>query len=235
MIDGVGNRTNLIDARANAVGFGNDLLNRLTNIAYAASDNEKFKYDPVGNLTNYTARSGSNISFVFDAANRLSSKHRVDAYDETAYYGYDLAGRLTNITLVGVGSSTNSRLLFAYDAAGRLTNELSDVGAATFPHTVGYQYDDSGRRSRLTYPDNTYVTYEYNTNGWLTAIKDSGTTAIVTYEYDAAGRRTKRTLENNTLTELEYDAAGQATNIWHRRISGGATNTISQYQYGVVA
>ena len=58
----------------------------------------------------------------------------------------------------------------------------------------------NGRRKRLTYPDATYITYEYNTKGWLTAIKDGGTNSIVTYDYDAAGRRTKRTLENNTFT-----------------------------------
>ena len=69
-------------------------------------------------------------------------------------------------------------------------------------------------------------------SGWLTNISDGGTNTIVSYEYDNAGRRTKRTLQNSTFTVLEYDNASQLTNLWHRQISGGSTNTISRYQYG---
>ena len=54
----------------------------------------------------------------------------------------------------------------------------------------------------------------------------------MTYYYDTAGRRIKRTLQNSTFTVLDYDAAGQVTNLWHRVISGGSTNTLSQYKYG---
>jgi RHS repeat-associated protein len=96
---------------------------------------------------------------------------------------------------------------------------------------AGYQYFADGRRKRLTYPDGTFITYEYNTKGWLTAIKDGGTNSIVTYDYDDAGRRTQRTLENNTFTVYDYDNADQLTSIWHQRSTGG-TNTISRYQYG---
>jgi YD repeat-containing protein len=83
-----------------------------------------------------------------------------------------------------------------------------------------------GRHKKLTYPDATFITYEYNAKGWLTAIKDGGTNNIVTYDYDAAGRRTKRTLENSTFTVYDYDNDDQLTSIWHKQVGGGATNTI---------
>ena len=115
---------------------------------------------------------------------------------------------------------------------GRLTNETSSLWNYSGPHSVGYQYDAAGRRTKLIYPDGSFVTYAYNANGWLTNISDGVTNTIVSYEYDNAGRRTKRTLQNSTFTVLEYDSASELSNIWHRQISGGSTNTISRYQYG---
>jgi RHS repeat-associated protein len=76
------------------------------------------------------------------------------------------------------------------------------------------------------------VTYQYNSNGWLTAILDGGTNVIVSYTYDAAGHRIGRTLANSTFTVYNYDNAGQVTNIWDQQISGSITNTISRFQYG---
>lgn len=227
--DLVGNRTNLIDAKNQAVGFSYDPLNRLTNIYYGASDTERFQYDPTGNLTNYIARSGDTIRFGYDAANRLISKVVDGPYQESSSYDYDAASRLELIASDTLGGT--NRLEFTYDAAGRITNETSlfIMGGAL---SVGYEYDASGRRSKLTYPDSTFITYEYNTNGWLTSISDGGTNAIVTYEYDSAGRRIGRTLQNSTFTVLDYDAAGQVTNIHHQVTTGGGSTTLSRYQYG---
>ena len=147
-------------------------------------------------------------------------------------YAYDAAGQLTNAVWTN-SVGTNSALSFQYDLAGRLTNEIQNITTAP-SHNVGYEYEAAGRRSKLIYPDGTYVTYNYNPNGWLTNIVDGSTSkAIVTYQYDSWGRVTNRTLlRNSTFTVYSYDAADQVTNIWHRQISGGTTNTISQYQYG---
>jgi len=99
------------------------------------------------------------------------------------------------------------------------------------PLAVGYSYHPDGHRQRLTYPDGTFITYDYNSNGWLTAIRDGGTNSLVTYEYDAAGRRTKRTLENSTFTVYEYDAANQLSAVSHQQSAGATTNLISRYEY----
>jgi RHS repeat-associated protein len=228
--DLAGNRTNIVDGRGNALGFRYDAVNRLTNLVYAASDSEKFAYDAVGNLTNLITRSGSSVAFAYDGANRLIRKG-------IAEFAYDGAGQLTNaFRPASYDGSFDSEVGFQFDAAGRLTNETQVIySAPTFSGTVrsiGYQYNSAGRKTKMVYPDGTFVTYEYNGNGWLTAIKSGGTSSIVTYEYDAAGRRIKRTLENSTYTVLDYDSADQATNIWHRRVSGGTTNTLSRYAYG---
>jgi YD repeat-containing protein len=78
--------------------------------------------------------------------------------------------------------------------------------------------------------DATFITYEYNAKGWLTAIKDGGTNTIVSYEYDAAGRRTRRELENNTFTTYEYDDANQLLADVHGR-AGSPSQPLASYEY----
>ena len=227
--DPVGNLTNIIDARDNAVVFAYDPLNRLTNINYAAVSDETFQYDAVGNVTNYITRANQTIQLAYNANNKLVQKTYL-ASGNVMTFGYDVAGQLTN-AVWAVGTTTNSALGFTYDAAGRLTNETQQITTAP-AHNVCYQYDAMGHRTQLTYPDGSFVTYQYNSNGWLTAILDGGTSVIVSYTYDAAGHRIGRTLENSTFTVYDYDNAGQVTNIWDRKIWYGTTNTISRFQYG---
>jgi RHS repeat-associated protein len=143
-------------------------------------------------------------------------------------FSYDAADQLTNA--VWKASSTTNAVAMAYDALGRLTKETQTVGTAS-SLSVSYEYFADGRRKKLIYPDGSFVTYEYTTNGWLKAVKDSGTNTVVSYEYNAAGYRTKRTLANNTFTEYQYDGAGQLTNLVHKVINGGATNVLSSYAY----
>ncbi len=44
----------------------------------------------------------------------------------------------------------------------------------TAAKNVGYEYNAEGSRKKLIYPDGSFVTYEYNSNRWLTAIEDGG-------------------------------------------------------------
>ena len=226
--DKLGNLTSVIDPRTNPLTFGYDAVSRLTNVSYAGGSAEQFIYDGVGSVTGTVTRAGQTIALTYDAANRLTQKSYAGAGDIIGF-GYDNANQLTAVgwTNSGVNIST---LFFAYDSAGRLTNETQVVGPAS-PRAVCYEYYADGRRKKLIYPDSTFITYDYNTKGWLTDIKDGGTNSIVTYAYDDAGRRIQRTLENNTFTLYDYDNANQLTSVWHQ-VVGGVTNTISHYQYG---
>jgi RHS repeat-associated protein len=227
--DAAGNRTNITDARNNALGYSYDALNRLTALTYAPGDRELFAYDAVGNLTNYVTRAGQTNRYHYDAGNRLTNITYLGSVDIISF-AYGPGHQLTGALWVN-GTATNAHVTFAYDTMGRMTNETQRITTAS-PKSVSYEYDSVGRLAKLIYPDGTYVTYGYNANGWLTNIADHGTNSIVTYAYDAAGRRVKRALENFTFTDYEYDAAGQVTRIWHYRAASGVTNTISQYEYG---
>ena len=59
----------------------------------------------------------------------------------------------------------------------------------------------------MTYPDNSYITYEYDVLGRLTDVKNSSGTSLAHYAYDALSRRTDLTYANGTGITYAYDVA----------------------------
>jgi YD repeat-containing protein len=53
-------------------------------------------------------------------------------------------------------------LTFGYDALSRNTSQGGPRG------TVGYQYDAAGRRTRMTWPNSFYVSYDHLVTGEVT-------------------------------------------------------------------
>ena len=76
-----------------------------------------------------------------------------------------------------------------------------------------YEYNDRGYGTKLTYPDDSYITYEYDAMGRLAAIKDSGGNPVAEYSYDELSRREKLTLGNDANAVYEYDLANRLTKL----------------------
>jgi YD repeat-containing protein len=93
----------------------------------------------------------------------------------------------------------------------------------------------AGNRTRLTYPDNTYVSYEYDTLNRLTDVRNQAGTALAHYTYDATYQLTEVDYPAGlsylaTDTEFNYDAAGNRPSV----IDGSGTtpyttNNLNQY------
>ena len=60
----------------------------------------------------------------------------------------------------------------------------SDVGLST-----AYAYDGQGRLTQFTKPDNTSVSFEYNAQSLITAVKDYDSKILESHTYDAVGTR----------------------------------------------
>ncbi|MBY0285335.1 MAG: hypothetical protein K2W81_15405 [Sphingomonas sp.] len=86
-----------------------------------------------------------------------------------------------------------------YDALGRMTSEAQTIGS------IASQYDSAGRRTRVTWSDGFYATYDYDITGNMTAVRENGTTELASYSYDDLGRRTSLTRGNGTVTNYGYD------------------------------
>jgi RHS repeat-associated protein len=120
-------------------------------------------------------------------------------------YGYDLLGQLTS------ASRTGHSLTFTYDALGRVLDQTGPLG------TLASEYDIAGRRTKLTWPDGFYVTYDHLVTGETIAIRENGASSgigvIGTIAYDDLGRRTSLTLGNGLATTYAYDTVSRLNEL----------------------
>lgn len=199
------------DANNNKTSYTYDGFDRLSKTNYpsptkgsgtsSATDYEQLGYDANSNVTSRLLRGGTlTIGYTYDNLNRLKTKD-LPGTEPDVTYGYDLLGRMTS------AATSVQTLSFTYDALGRNLTQTGPIG------TVGYQYDTAGRRTRLTWPDLFYVTYDYLVTGEMTTVKESGTTTLGTYAYDDLGRRTSLTRGNGVVTSYGYDTASRLTSL----------------------
>ena len=175
-------------------------------------------YDSNSNLTGKRTRKGDQITFVYDALNRLTTKTYPDL--TAINYIYDLASRLTSVT------GTGGNISYQYDNLNRVLQTV------TAGKTTGYEYDKAGNRTKLTYPDNSCITYSYDDLNRLTAVSDPGG-AIAQYSYDTLSRRTQTDYANNTQTTYSYDDLNRLLNLANK-INGGADISTFGYSYDFV-
>jgi len=205
-----GKLATLTDAQGNKTTYGYDRFDRLITTNYpsptvgsgtsSATDYEQLGYDTNGNVTSRRLRDGNTIGYAYDNLNRLVTKD-LPGSELDVTYGYDLLGRPTSAV------TSAQTLSFTYDALGRNLTQAGPLG------TVSYQYDAAGRRTRLTWPDAYYVTYDYQVTGEVTTIKENGTTTLGTYAYDDLGRRTTLTRGNGVVTTYGFDPVSRLSSL----------------------
>jgi RHS repeat-associated protein len=170
----------------------------------SATDYEQLSYDANGNVAKRRLRDGQEINFIYDNLNRVLTKDLPGAEPDAAY-AHDLMGRVTSIAQGG------QTIGLTYDALGQVTSAFGPLGTTT------YLYDGAGRRSRMTWADGFYVTYDYDVLGNMTAIRENGAASgagvLATFGYDSQGRRTLLTRGNGTTTTYTYDAPSRPTQL----------------------
>ena len=221
-----GQTASVKDGNGNLTSYVYDGHDRLSQTKYpsktvsgtsSTTDYEQLTYDPGGNILTRRLRDGQVIGFTYDNLGRMINKD-LPGSEPDAAYGYDLFGQLTS---AGQGGQV---LTFGFDALGRNTSATGPLG------TTDYEYDIASRRTRMTWPDGFYVTYDYLVDGSLTDIKENGSTNIATYAYDPQGRRASMTYGNGDVTSYAYDPLSRLASLTSN-LSGTGGDTTNSFQY----
>lgn len=241
--DAVGNLIKATDANGNPTTWTYDALNRNTHITFADGLSRQYGYDAVGNMTSSIDRAGNKFTYTYNPLGHLLSKTYPDKTQDTFTYDaigqmlsainkdatvtfvYDAAGRLTSETLNG------KRTGYSYDIAGgkrtltypsgmKITENLNARDLITSilqdgKEVVTMAYDESGRKSSMSYANGITTNYSYNENGWLSQIASNENIINLAFTYDAIGNITKSAnLIDDAFTETYgYDAISQLTSF----------------------
>jgi len=208
-----GQTTTVADGKNNLTTYEYDGFDRRAKIRYpnpssagvsSTTDYEQLTYDASGHVTQDRRRDGQSVYLTYDALGRPTFKDMPGAWPDKTY-AYDNLNRLTSVSFPGYA------LIYGYDALGRNLSQTSPTG------TMSYQYDLAGNRTRITWPDAFYVTYDYSVVGETTAIRENGATTgagvLASYFYDDVGRRTSMWPGGGGPTYYGYDGASRLSSL----------------------
>lgn len=236
--DALGRRVSVTDGADHVTTYTYDLNGNILSLKDPKDQTTQYVYDELNQVERITYADGSHEEFYYDAFGKMISK--VDRKSKTLIYGYDDLHRLISITYP-IGST--SSVSYAYDAMGRLMS-ASNGWTATYTYdaagrmvqstqdgkTLKYEYNSVNSVTKLTYPDDSYLAFEYDNIHRLRRLRDASAQILAEYTYDAGNRTTLRTLLNQIQTVTGYDPAGNATHITHKHAGSGLT--VSDYIYG---
>lgn len=213
----------VLDGLNNKTSYTWDGFNRLTQTSYpvpaqGASSSDPGNYDAV---TSYDAnghalverlRDGNTITYTYDNLGRVASRTpagtaAISSNDYPVNFNYNLQNALTQIARAHDGQTLTDQ----YDALGRLTSEGQPFG------TVTYQYDAAGDRTRITWSDGFFASYNYDNIGSVTSIAAngaiSGVGVLASYSYDNLGRRSAVVYGNGTGRTYAYDGVSRLVGL----------------------
>jgi len=230
--DAMGNRLMMVDGHG-TTNYEYDELNRLLNVLNPDGQTVGYMYDEVGNRVQITYPDDKMTSYAYDANNRLIGVTDRDghitsyAYDtndnliDMAYpngmeteYVYDEDNRL--IELINKNEThVISSFEYSMDAVGnRLSVNEQFLGRfecedleleEALPLTTTYEYDALYRLTKVDYPFDEAVSYNYDPMGNRISMTTTidGIDSTVDYMYDAADRL----LQSENIT-FAYDNNG---------------------------
>jgi RHS repeat-associated protein len=224
--DSLGQLTSFTDANGNTTSYEYDSIFGLTKVVFPNGTAENYSYDAVGNLQQITDAGGT-TDFFYDVTYRLSTIQYPD--QSPIIFAYDANGNRISMN-DSEGSST-----YLYDNRNRLISETRSIMGQSY--TVDYQYDAASNLTSITYPDQSVITYEYDSLGRIVSIPgyaqftynddsllasmEYGNGVVTTYEYDSRHRPLNLHAEKNDTDLLsityQYDGVGNVLQMEYNR------------------
>jgi YD repeat-containing protein len=207
-------------AAQGTIGYAYDWVGNLTNIDYPASVDVRLQYDAHQRLTNLVDAVGTSV-FGYWPGGQLRFEDGPWASD-TLTNTYTRGRRTALLLQQPAGSWTNA---FGYDTAGRLTNVTSPAGVFGYLYPAsGVRH----QVSRLLLPSGAYITNDFDSVGRLLFTKLHTSGAVVTnshsYDYNIASQRLRGTLGEGSSYSYSYDPIGQLS---HARFTNALGQSVS--------
>jgi RHS repeat-associated protein len=200
----------IADANGNATNYTFDIHDRPLRTTFPGGTYEEHLYDSGGNLDTLRNRAGEIVDYSYDALNRVVSK--VHASFPAVSHGYDLLSRQTVLNQTG-----GQAVSYVFDKAGRLSSTTAGG------RTTGYQFDATGNRTRLTWPDGFYVQYTYDAANRMDQVFENGGPLLADYSYDTLSRRKDLARGNGDTTSYGYEPDNDLSGIVHGGLPGAPT------------
>lgn len=208
--DAAGQLTSVTDALGNVTSYAYDVSDNLTEVlrknpAASQAVHLIYEYNKAGQLKKLTDALGRTETYKYDKLGRMTEK--TDREGLTTVYAYNAQGMLQ-----GVKWADGKETSYAYTPLRRL-KEVED-----WTGTTRIQYSGDGQISKIIYPDNRMLSYDYDIQGnRVHTLYPSGKEAF--YEFDQLDRLTKLTQGQQSVI-YDYDKLG---NLTGRKFSGGAS------------
>jgi RHS repeat-associated protein len=237
------NRLNQItDPASGVTHFTYDANDNLSSVTDPRSLSTSYAYNGFGDLTQQVSPDTGTTTNSYDSGGNVSV--RTDARSDSAHYSYDVLNRVTGIVYKnssGVTDQTlsftydsgsngkgrlvsaadgNQSLSWAYDGLGRVTGKGQTIGTLTL--SVGYAYTNADLTAIST-PSGQAISYTYNGNHQVTAVKVNGTTVLSSVTYEPFGAVNGWNWGSGDTVSRNYNTDGLISQV----ISASVTNGYS--------
>jgi YD repeat-containing protein len=103
-----------------------------------------------------------------------------DRNGNTTTLNYDASYRVATVT-----DPASRHLYFTYASPGSF---LANGVSSDFGVSLSYTYDQMGRLTKVIKPDSTTVSFQYDSNGYISAVLDNNNKVLESHTYDSTGR-----------------------------------------------
>ena len=191
------------DSITNTFSYGP--LDRLESMIEGHNNPEEkkttFHYNKWGQKIGVSDSEGNSIHYHYDNKGRLQQFHG-NRFNYS--YFYDPADRITSIR----NNDTEQETKRSYTPLGDLASETLETGLTTH-----YDYDNLGRVSTLTLPDNSKIYYNYNL--FLKSISRNDWTYEVTKRDQSGNILSSKLPKEAGALEFSFDSLNRKTRISH--------------------
>ncbi|MCC7373247.1 MAG: RHS repeat protein [Verrucomicrobiales bacterium] len=224
------NLAHLTDSQGNQKSFRYDALSRKLSMNDPDRGVMFWVYDDASNLVETRDAKQQVIRFNYDGVNRLLAEDYLDlaGHAPDVSYAYDVPTASLSMGDGTTGTARNVQGTLAYvrdlsgeehtsyDARARIEFRVKQIRDPAHGQLAGFrtgfEYDSLDRITRLTYPDNDHIRYQYNNRNLLERVagrpaggQSAGGNIITGIAYQASGQMSSIDYGNGVRTSYAYD------------------------------